>query len=216
LSPTVSLSSASITHVTAWWADNPAQLSLPYSCAGSNWPCTHPRGFPCSATATAVNIVPDFAIYHVVIRVSCFVTTHDMRVICNALQGIVDQRLQESPENWRLVYKALLLLEFMVKHGPMVSHRWTLKNIRIKMLLCPALVHHVTGAHTADRQPQHAGCRAPKSCCVLQTSKTSILSVRFAFCPTPATPGTPHHPSLCPRWCAATAACSFGGPAGLL
>lgn len=36
-------------------------------------------------------------------------------------QGIVDQRLQESPENWRLVYKALLLLEYMVKHGPMVS-----------------------------------------------------------------------------------------------
>jgi hypothetical protein len=36
------------------------------------------------------------------------------------LQGIVDQRLQETPENWRLVYKALLLLEYMVKHGPMV------------------------------------------------------------------------------------------------
>jgi hypothetical protein len=36
-------------------------------------------------------------------------------------QGIVDQRMQETPENWRLVYKALLLLEYMVKHGPMVS-----------------------------------------------------------------------------------------------
>lgn len=36
------------------------------------------------------------------------------------LQGITDQRLQETPENWRLVYKALLLLEYMVKHGPMV------------------------------------------------------------------------------------------------
>ena len=38
--------------------------------------------------------------------------------------GVVDQRLSEGPENWRLVYKALLLLEYMCKHGPMV--RWWL------------------------------------------------------------------------------------------
>lgn len=36
-------------------------------------------------------------------------------------QGILDQRLQETAENWRLVYKSLLLLEYMVKHGPLVS-----------------------------------------------------------------------------------------------
>lgn len=35
-------------------------------------------------------------------------------------QGIIDQRLMERNENWRLCYKALLLLEFMIKHGPMV------------------------------------------------------------------------------------------------
>jgi hypothetical protein len=34
---------------------------------------------------------------------------------------VIDQRLSESPESWRLVYKALLLLEYMLKHGPMVS-----------------------------------------------------------------------------------------------
>ncbi len=41
------------------------------------------------------------------------------------MQGIVDQRLSESPENWRLVYKTLLLLEFMCKRGPTVSHSFT-------------------------------------------------------------------------------------------
>jgi hypothetical protein len=46
---------------------------------------------------------------------------HLWRAPSCCLQGIVDQRLQETPENWRLVYKALLLLEYMVKHGPMVS-----------------------------------------------------------------------------------------------
>ena len=43
------------------------------------------------------------------------------RALSCCAQGIIDQRLQETPENWRLVYKALLLLEYMVKHGPMVS-----------------------------------------------------------------------------------------------
>lgn len=36
-------------------------------------------------------------------------------------QGVVDQRLSEGPDNWRLVYKTLLLLEYMLKHGPMVG-----------------------------------------------------------------------------------------------
>jgi hypothetical protein len=37
-------------------------------------------------------------------------------------QGVVDQRMSEGPDNWRLVYKTLLLLEYMLKHGPLV--RW--------------------------------------------------------------------------------------------
>ena len=44
------------------------------------------------------------------------------------LQGILDQRLQESAENWRLVYKSLLLLEYMVKHGPMVRRTTAAHN----------------------------------------------------------------------------------------
>lgn len=34
-------------------------------------------------------------------------------------QQVIEQRLLESRENWRLVYKALLLLEYLCKHGPM-------------------------------------------------------------------------------------------------
>lgn len=36
-------------------------------------------------------------------------------------QGVLDERMKETGENWRLVYKSLLLLEYMVKHGPLVS-----------------------------------------------------------------------------------------------
>lgn len=36
-------------------------------------------------------------------------------------QGILDQRLNERDENWRLCYKALLLLEYLCKQGPYVS-----------------------------------------------------------------------------------------------
>jgi hypothetical protein len=35
-------------------------------------------------------------------------------------QGVLDERLKETGENWRLVYKSLLLLEYMCKHGPLV------------------------------------------------------------------------------------------------
>ncbi|KAF6244132.1 hypothetical protein COO60DRAFT_1708114 [Scenedesmus sp. NREL 46B-D3] len=35
------------------------------------------------------------------------------------IMGVVDQRLSEGPDNWRLVYKTLLLLEYMLKHGPL-------------------------------------------------------------------------------------------------
>jgi hypothetical protein len=35
-------------------------------------------------------------------------------------QGVIDERMKETGENWRLVYKSLLLLEYMVKHGPLV------------------------------------------------------------------------------------------------
>ncbi|WIA20021.1 hypothetical protein OEZ85_005890 [Tetradesmus obliquus] len=35
------------------------------------------------------------------------------------IMGVVDQRLAEGPDNWRLVYKTLLLMEYMLKHGPL-------------------------------------------------------------------------------------------------
>jgi hypothetical protein len=34
---------------------------------------------------------------------------------------VIDMRLQERGENWRLAYKSLLLMEYMAKHGPLVS-----------------------------------------------------------------------------------------------
>ncbi|GAB4817376.1 hypothetical protein N2152v2_004422 [Parachlorella kessleri] len=35
------------------------------------------------------------------------------------IMGVIARRLQEKEENWRMCYKALLLLEYLVKHGPM-------------------------------------------------------------------------------------------------
>ena len=35
--------------------------------------------------------------------------------------SVISQRLQERDENWRLCYKALLLLEFLCKQGPLVG-----------------------------------------------------------------------------------------------
>ena len=32
--------------------------------------------------------------------------------------GVVARRLQDQDEDWRHVYKSLLLLEYMAKHGP--------------------------------------------------------------------------------------------------
>lgn len=34
------------------------------------------------------------------------------------IMGVIFQRLQESQENWRMCYKALLLIEFLLKRGP--------------------------------------------------------------------------------------------------
>ena len=34
------------------------------------------------------------------------------------IMGVVARRLQDTGEDWRHVYKSLLLLEFMCKHGP--------------------------------------------------------------------------------------------------
>lgn len=34
------------------------------------------------------------------------------------IMGVVARRLQDTEEDWRHVYKSLLLLEFMSKHGP--------------------------------------------------------------------------------------------------
>ncbi|EFJ39891.1 hypothetical protein VOLCADRAFT_100407 [Volvox carteri f. nagariensis] len=36
----------------------------------------------------------------------------------NLIMNVISERLQMRDENWRLCYKALLLLEYMVKHGP--------------------------------------------------------------------------------------------------
>ena len=35
--------------------------------------------------------------------------------------GILAKRFQEKDERWRMCYKALLLLEYLVKHGPLVG-----------------------------------------------------------------------------------------------
>lgn len=32
--------------------------------------------------------------------------------------GVLARRLQDKEEDWRHVYKSLLLLEYMAKHGP--------------------------------------------------------------------------------------------------
>ena len=34
------------------------------------------------------------------------------------IMGVIARRLQDKEEDWRHVYKSLLLLEFMAKHGP--------------------------------------------------------------------------------------------------
>ena len=39
--------------------------------------------------------------------------------------GVLDMRLQEKGENWRLAYKSLLLMEYMAKHGPLVRPSWS-------------------------------------------------------------------------------------------
>lgn len=41
---------------------------------------------------------------------------------------VIEQRLLETPENWRLVYKTLLLLEFLVKQGPMKCVEYVKRN----------------------------------------------------------------------------------------
>jgi hypothetical protein len=38
-------------------------------------------------------------------------------------QNVLSERLSMAGENWRLCYKALLLLEFLVKQGPLVCAR---------------------------------------------------------------------------------------------
>ena len=34
------------------------------------------------------------------------------------IMGVIARRLQDTGEAWRHVYKSLLLLEYMLKHGP--------------------------------------------------------------------------------------------------
>ena len=38
------------------------------------------------------------------------------------IMGVIARRLQDTEEDWRHVYKSLLLLEFMSKHGPQKVH----------------------------------------------------------------------------------------------
>lgn len=45
----------------------------------------------------------------------------------NQIMGILYQRLQERGDNWRLCYKALLVIEFLCKQGPLVSI-WGARN----------------------------------------------------------------------------------------
>lgn len=58
-----------------------------------------------------------------VLSVSAAHASYSMLLAFVALccQAIVDQRLMETEDNWRLVYKALLLLEYLCKQGPMVG-----------------------------------------------------------------------------------------------
>ena len=42
------------------------------------------------------------------------------------IMGVIARRLQDTEEDWRHVYKSLLLLEFLSKHGPQkVAHRFS-------------------------------------------------------------------------------------------
>ena len=46
----------------------------------------------------------------------------------NLIMNVISERLQMRDENWRLCYKALLLLEFLVKHGPLVGSQQCMRQ----------------------------------------------------------------------------------------
>jgi len=41
------------------------------------------------------------------------------------IMGVLARRLQDQGEDWRHVYKSLLLLEYMAKHGPQKARAWS-------------------------------------------------------------------------------------------
>lgn len=48
--------------------------------------------------------------------------------------GVIARRLQEKEERWRMCYKALLLLEYLIKHGPKVGGYWCLEGDMLGIL----------------------------------------------------------------------------------
>ena len=51
--------------------------------------------------------------------------------------GVIARRLQEKEERWRMCYKALLLLEYLIKHGPKVCiHVNTVECYIVLLCVC--------------------------------------------------------------------------------
>ena len=49
------------------------------------------------------------------------------------IMGVIARRLQDTGEAWRHVYKSLLLLEYMLKHGPQkVPTRWAFASAALQ------------------------------------------------------------------------------------
>jgi hypothetical protein len=57
------------------------------------------------------------------------------------IMGVIARRLQDQGEDWRHVYKSLLLLEYMAKHGPQkvgvkTFHWWLCLAVSLGDLIC--------------------------------------------------------------------------------
>lgn len=81
-----------------------------------------------------------------------------------APQGVLDERMAETGDNWRLVYKSLLLLEYMVKHGPVVGPR---RHV-MSLVRHGAARHGAAGVHgktrPGDAQPKRIAVALPSDC----------------------------------------------------
>lgn len=62
------------------------------------------------------------------------------------IMAVIARRLTDTEENWRQVYKALLLLEHLVKHGPIKVARDTQANSNV--LISLQVKHPFTNAKT--------------------------------------------------------------------